>query len=528
MPESSDRGNISHFPRTRGKSRSEATPLPYPDALGTLFERVALAVAVLDANGRVRRLNAAFEDLFQVRTAELVGRDLDEMIVPEEERAAAQELQERACAGIEARAKTRRKSRDGSIHDVEIHLIPYLVDGEPGGIFATYHDVSEQRTLEEQLRQAQKMEAIGQLAGGIAHDFNNLLTAIVGYSEILELTLAGNVGLQQNALEIRKAGERAGRLTQRLLAFSRKQGLEPTKLHLNTVVLELEKTLLRLIGEHIRIHSVLDPALGIVWADRGQLEQVVINLVVNARDAMPEGGTLIIETSNTNLDGELANAYPTCRPGPFVQLSIRDTGCGIDPDIQSKIFDPFFTTKQEGEGTGLGLAGVYGIVTQNEGYIRVESVPGAGSTFDIGLPRIMDPGVGLMPADPSGLISFGRETILLVEDDAGVLQVTQDFLELAGYRVLPASGEAEALQQLENFPEGIDLLLTDVVLPCTNGPELARKLTALRPEMKVLYQSGYLDNEVLRQGGPEPGRGYLQKPVRQKIMTQKIREILDS
>jgi PAS domain S-box-containing protein len=494
--------------------------------LEVLFQKLSVPLLALDEAGRVEACNRAFERLFRFQESELAGKDPDEILVPPKRRGEVRQWRRRAALGQEIRRAVQLRAGDGRLVDVELHLIPRRRDSEVHGFFALYHDLTRLRELEEKLRQAEKMEAIGHLTGGIAHDFNNLLTAILGYAEMLELALHDKPAFKKNAHEIRKAAERAGQLTNRLLAFSRKQDVSPSFLHLNSVILEIEGMLRRVLGEKVRIETRLDVELGLVWIDRVQLEQVILNLVVNARDAMPEGGELTLETRSFELDDREAEAYPACVPGRYMALRVRDTGCGMDEPTRRRIFEPYFTTKGSGRGTGLGLASVYGIVTQNGGFVRVESEPGKGTLFEVALPRAQSAQVELA-IDASGKIEYGRETILVVEDDPLVREVTRDYLRMSGYRVLEASSEAEALEQIRDYHEPIHLLVTDVVMPDTSGPELARKLTRLRPEMKVLYQSGYADNEVLRQGGPEPGWGYLQKPVRQKLMTQKVREILD-
>ena len=496
------------------------------EALEFLFDDISLPILALDIYGRVEKCNFAFERFFRFSTEDLRGRDANERIVTTENLAEVQDWTERARRGEEIRASTRCRSKNGKTFEIDLHLLPHRIGGEVRGVWAVFHDVSAARRLEEELRQARKMEVLGQLTGGIAHDFNNLLTVIIGYSEMLEITLEPG-DLQRHAHEIRRAAERAGDLTMKLLAFGRKQDLKPANLQLNALILELQRMLQRMIGEKIHIATNLDLDLGLVHIDRVQLEQVIINLVVNSRDAMPGGGQLVIETGWAEMSEEDLEDLPSAQPGEFVLFRVRDDGCGMDDDTQTRMFDPFFTTKAAGKGTGLGLSSVYGVVSQNGGYIRVESEVGRGTTIEIGLPRISENAVPFA-MDPSGRIAVGHETILVVEDDARVRRVTRDYLELSGYEVLEASSEGEALRHSEDHSGPIHLLLTDVVLPGTNGPELARKLTDLRPEMKVLFQSGYNEDEVIRQGGSGGQWGYLQKPVRQKVMTQKVRQILDS
>jgi PAS domain S-box-containing protein len=395
-----------------------------------------------------------------------------------------------------------------------------------GGLYVYFRDITRRKQLEEQLLQSQKMEAVGRLAGGIAHDFNNLLTTINGYSELTLRQLAPGDPLHNNVEEIRKAASRAASLTSQLLAFSRRQVLQPKVLDLNAVVSDTGKMLRRLIGEDIELVTILDSEAGRVKADPHQIEQVLMNLAVNARDAMPDGGQLIIETMNVELDEEYAGQHISIRPGPYVMLAVSDTGDGMDEETQSRIFEPFFTTKERGRGTGLGLSTVYGIVKQSDGYVWVYSEPGRGTTFKIYLPRVEEEIEAIEPsAAPTDLL-WGTETILLVEDEEGVRKITREALELNGYRVLEAAGGAEA-QVICKLHEGrIDLMVTDMIMPQMSGRELAERLASLRPEMKVLYISGYTENAVLQQG-LEAGMAFLQKPFTLEALTQKVREVLD-
>ena len=385
---------------------------------------------------------------------------------------------------------------------------------------------AETKRLEQQLRQAQKMEAVGRLAGGVAHDFNNLLTIISGYSDLL-LDDPGTLDPQRGyANEIRNASGRAASLTRQLLAFSRQQVLAPRVLDLNAVVTNIEKMLKRLIGEDIELVTVLGESLWPIKADPGQLEQVLLNLVVNARDAMPKGGVLTIETANVQIDSTSAQAHFPLTPGPYVLLTFSDTGIGMDAETQARIFEPFFTTKEKGKGTGLGLAMVYGIVKQSGGYIWVSSEVGKGTTFKIYLPRTeeetAEPGTGR-----SGLeAQQGRETLLLVEDEEAVRALARNVLRKKGYTVLEAGHGEEALKLSEQYLGQIDLLVTDVVMPQMSGFELARRLANSRPQIKVLYISGYADNAVWREGGLEPGGAFLQKPFSPEALAGKVREVL--
>jgi signal transduction histidine kinase/ActR/RegA family two-component response regulator len=378
-----------------------------------------------------------------------------------------------------------------------------------------------------QLEQAQKMDAIGRLAGGVAHDFNNLLTVILGRTDILLHPLPPGDPMRRGIELIQRTAGRAANLTRQLLAFSRKQVLEPVVLDLSAVATDMKDMLGRLIGEDIALLTMPTPGLGRVKADRGQVEQVVMNLAVNARDAMPQGGRLILETANVDLDDEYVRRHVGARPGPHVMLAVADTGAGISHEIQSQIFEPFFTTKEPGKGTGLGLATVYGIVKQSGGYIEVDSEPGRGTTFRIYLPRLdaepapVDRSVG--PAAAAG----GTETILLVEDEEGVRELARDILRASGYTVLEARNGAEALLLCERHQGPLDMLFTDVVMPRMSGRELAERLAPLRPDLSVLYMSGYTDDAVIRHGVLAAGTAFLQKPFTPAGLVLRVRETLD-
>ncbi len=383
-------------------------------------------------------------------------------------------------------------------------------------------DVTEQRTTETQLRQALKMEAVGQLAGGVAHDFNNLLGVIIGYSEILTERLEATHPLRNHAEQIKNAGNRAASLTRQLLAFSRQQVLQPKVIDLNSVVAEMGKMLRRLIREDIELTTVQDPALGQVKADPGQIEQVIMNLAVNARDAMPHGGKLTIETTNSKLDDADVKQRPYVRPGRFVLVTVSDTGVGMNAETQARIFEPFFTTKEVGKGTGLGLATVYGIVKQSDGFIWVYSEVGKGTTFKIYLPRV-DQLVEATEASREQSVPGGSETILLVEDAEPLRKLAREILQSSGYTVLDTGHSAEALQIADLHKGLIHLLLTDVVMPGMGGRQLAECLTRLCPQIKVLYMSGYTD---VHRGMLDPDGVLLEKPFTRAALTGKVREVL--
>ena len=378
-----------------------------------------------------------------------------------------------------------------------------------------------------QLEQAQKMDAIGRLAGGVAHDFNNLLTVILGRTDILLHPLKPDDPMRRGVELIQRTAGRAADLTRQLLAFSRKQVLEPVVLDLSAVSIDMKDMLGRLIGEDIALLTTPTANLGRVKADRGQVEQVIMNLAVNARDAMPQGGRLILETANVDLDEEYVRRHVGARPGPHVMLAVADTGSGIPREIQAQIFEPFFTTKEQGKGTGLGLATVYGIVKQSGGYIEVDSEPGRGTTFRIYLPRL-DAAAATVDRNPRPVAAAGgTETILLVEDEEGVRELARDILRASGYTVLEARNGAEALLLCERHQGPLDLLLTDVVMPRMSGRELAERLGPLRPDLSVLYMSGYTDDAVIRHGVLGAGTAFLQKPFTPAALAHRVRETLD-
>jgi len=420
------------------------------------------------------------------------------------------------------------KRKDGAHITVQCSGRP--VKDENGAIayFELFaEDVTQRRILERQLRMASKMEAIGRLSGGIAHDFNNLLGVIIGYSQVLKGSLGQSNPLYEHAEEVEKAGRRAASLTRQLLAFSRQQVLEPTILNLNTLVADTEKMLHRLIGEDIVLSASFDEGLGRVKADPGQVEQIIMNLVVNARDAMPQGGKLTIATSNAEMDAIFVRDHPGSKIGSYVMLTVADTGCGIDAETQAHIFEPFFTTKERGKGTGLGLSTVYGVVKQSGGYVWVDSEPGKGASFKIYLPRFEEAVNAPAASAASPEATRGTETVLLVEDSEPLRKLAHRFLENNGYRVVAAANGEEALQTAVQERDPIQLLLTDVVMPGMNGRVLASHLVLRQPGMKVLYMSGYTDSFISGHGVLEPGTYLLHKPFTEETLMRKVREVLD-
>jgi two-component system, cell cycle sensor histidine kinase and response regulator CckA len=400
--------------------------------------------------------------------------------------------------------------------------------GLPVEVFGAWLDITERKELEQQFHQAQKMEAVGRLAGGVAHDFNNLLTAILGSADLVLERLPAGVPDRDEIEEVRKAALRAADLTRQLLAFSRQQVIAPTVLNPNQIVANMEKLLHRLLGEDVELRSVLAADLAAVKADPSQLEQVVLNLAVNARDAMPNGGKLTIETQNVELDAAYVRGHLSAQPGPYVMLAVSDTGVGMDAATQARIFEPFFTTKAQGKGTGLGLATVYGIVKQSGGWIWVYSEPGQGTSFKVYLPRVAEAAAPAPTSQAPPVSVRGSETVLLVEDEEMIRNLVWKVLKANGYTVLVAGNGRDAEHVAGRHEGPIHLIVTDVVMPGMNGREVAQRLAAARAGIKVLYLSGYTDDAIVHHGVLEPGVAFLQKPFTPAVLGRKVREVLDS
>ena len=419
------------------------------------------------------------------------------------------------------------RRKDGSPITVRLSGRAVTGTGEPEEVLEIIaEDVTERRVLEDQFRQAQKMEAVGRLAGGVAHDFNNLLMVIGGYTEVLLEQLEPASAMYQKALAVQQAADRATTLTRQLLAFSRKQLLELKVVDVNAIVSDMERLLRPLIGENIELTTKLAAGLGRTRADAGQLEQVIMNLVVNAKDAMPDGGKITIQTANVTLDGALRREHTFIHPGPYVVISVTDTGLGMDKETQSRIFEPFFTTKEKGKGTGLGLSTVYGIVKQSGGYVFAQSEVGQGTTFRIYLPQVEDAADISGPAKTASAETGGSETVLLVEDEESVRQLVRETLESKGYTVMEAENGEVGLKIADAHNGPIHMMITDVVMPGMSGRELAKRLMQVRPETKVLYLSGYTEDAIVHQGVLETGTAFLQKPFTLQTLSRKVREVL--
>jgi PAS domain S-box-containing protein len=511
----------------RGRRQTEAALRASEASYATLVEKAPLGIYRSTPAGRFLSANPALARILGYGSVDEVlalNMTRDVYADPDERRRLIEQdtYTERVYDELEA----TWKKKDGTPIRVQLSVRASRdATGQVEYYEAFVRDITSQRQLEAQLAQAQKMEAIGRLAGGVAHDFNNLLTVILSYSDLLLEDLPKDAGSRDDIEQIRKAAQGASELTRQLLAFSRQQVLQPKIVDLNAAITGIEKLLARVLREDIQLRCTLAPDTGTVKVDPGQLEQVIMNLAVNARDAMPNGGRLTIETGNVDLDQTYVRAHPVAAPGRYVMLAVTDTGVGIDTATQARIFEPFFTTKDAGKGTGLGLATVQGIVQQSGGFIWLYSEPNHGTCFKVYLPRVDAPVSKAEEAAAEGL--RGTETVLVVEDMAAVRAVTCEMLKRYGFTVHDAADGATALHLAASLGAPIDLLLTDVVMPDINGRDLATRFQQLRPHMKVLFMSGYTDDAVVRHGILEEGIAYLQKPFTPTSLVWKVREVLD-
>src|SRR5579872_1558385 len=493
----------------------------------SLFESAAYGIYRANLEGKFLDVNPALIAMLGYGSAsEVLELNAQQVFVEPAE--LDRRMRELRNAGRLGNAEVRWKRKDGKIITVRLSGRLVKTSQEPIEILEVIaEDVTEQRVLENQFRQAQKMEAVGRLAGGVAHDFNNLLMVIGGYTEVLLENTGKGSSMYSKVEAIHQATERAASLTRQLLAFSRKQLLELKVVDVNRIVADMERLLQPLIGERIELQTKLAADLGRTRADAGQIEQVIMNLVVNSKDAMPEGGKITIQTANVTLSSDdVRREHSYFQPGSYVMLSVHDNGVGMDKETQARIFEPFFTTKEKGKGTGLGLSTVYGIIKQSGGYVLAQSEPGQGTTFRIYLPRVEE------AAEPMGTIKTtlpengGSETVLLVEDEESVRQLVRETLEAKGYKVIEAEDGEVAMQKLNELHEHLDMLITDVVMPGMSGRELAARLSATHPHTRVLYLSGYTEDAIVHEGVLEPGTAFLQKPFTLQMLSRKVREVL--
>jgi PAS domain S-box-containing protein len=519
-----DGSNLSISVDLSEQKRVEAALRQTEDRYRRIVETTNEGVWIVDAEGALTFVNGRMAKMLGEEVGAMVGRPIKDFVYPESHP---------QLSGMLERA-------DGDAGQVEIRFVKRdggdlwgLVDATrlpstgSDAVLGMLVDVTQRRRLEDQLRQAQKMEAIGNLSGGIAHDFNNILSVIISYTSLMLSDLTPGDPMRTDLEEVKRASERASDLTRQLLAFGRQQVLQPRELDLNQILVGMEKMLRRVLREDTELSLLTSHTLGTAYADAGQVEQVVMNLVVNARDAMPEGGKITIETSNVDLDEAYAAAHHDVTPGSYVMLAITDTGTGMNKNTLGRIFDPFFTTKEQGKGTGLGLSMVFGIVKQSKGHIWVYSELEKGTTFKIYLPRVEGSGIDELVELPPPTTLRGTETILLVEDDEQVRAISRAILRRQGYNVIEAQNGGEALLTCEKYTAKIHLLITDVVMPRMSGRELAERLRPLRPGMKVLYVSGYTENSVVHHGVLESDVAFLHKPITPGALARKVREVLD-
>src|SRR6476469_4433712 len=521
-------GNVRHAIDLYRKERQREKTEDTLRKLWRAVEQSADLVMITDRKGVIEYVNPAFEAVSGYTPGELMGQTPRVLKSGQQNAELYKEMWQTILAGNVFRCTMVNRKKNGDVFVAEKTVTP-LRDAESRitHCISNDRDITDRRRLEDQLQQAQKMDAIGRLAGGVAHDFNNLLMVISSYAELMLDTLAPQHPLRRNVDEIQKASRSAADLTRQLLAFGRKQMQSLQVLDLNQIIEDINKMLPRLIGEDIELVFVPGEELGKVKADPVQIEQILMNLAANARDAMPKGGRLVIETASLRLEDAYVQEHSMVPPGPYVLLTVTDSGSGIAPEHLSHIFEPFYTTKEEGKGTGLGLATVYGIVKQNSGFIWVYSEPGLGTTFKIYLPQARQAKLALQPPLPVEGCPRGCETLLLAEDEDAVRQSTREFLSLSGYIVLEAKNGPEALALARAYNGVIDLMITDVVMPQMGGARLAAELASDRPDMRVLFVSGYAETTFQHHGAIDVTTRFLQKPFSLKTLARKIREILD-
>jgi len=511
-----------HEEREQAVAALQASEVQYR----SMFESTPYPMWVFDLEThRVLAVNGAAIEHYGYSREEFLDLRIEDLRLPEDVPALHRHL-ETMPSDYHAAGTWRHRRKDGGLIDVETsgHEITFAGRRAEQVVI---NDVTERKRLEEQFRQAQKMEAVGRLAAGVAHDFNNLLTAILGTTDLMLEDLSPDDPDREGLHDIRSASERAAVLTRQLLTFSRQQVVSPQVLRLNDLVLELEKLLRRLLGEDVTIRVAVAPDCGGVKADPGQLEQVIVNLAVNARDAMPNGGRLTLETKNVDLDADYPTDRITIPAGRYVMLAVTDSGTGMDPETKARIFEPFFTTKPVGKGTGLGLATVWGAVKQSGGYIWLYSEVGQGTSFKIYLPRVdaMEPQAA---AEEAAVALDGSETVLVAEDEDAVRQIIEKALQARGYQVIVARGGSDALALAGRHNGQIDLLVTDVVMPDMNGRELSQRLTHVRPTLRTLYLSGYTDDAILHHGVLQEGVAFLQKPFSLGALARKVRDVIEA
>jgi PAS domain S-box-containing protein len=509
------------------RKRAESAARQCEGRFDDLFENAKDILFTLDLEGRITSLNKSAEEVMGWSRSEALQRNIKSLVAPEHFGLCGQMMRRILNEEPLQHFEISMLRKDGRRALLEASARLIRSNGKKEGVQGIARDVTERRQLENMVRQSQKLEAIGRLSGGLAHDFNNLLCVISGHAEMLSERLKPASTALKSVNQIKKATDSAASLTRQLLAFGRKQVFHPQTLDLNAIVVESEKLLGRLIGEHIEFFTALDPTLGKVLVDPVQIEQVLVNLILNARDAMPKGGKLTIETSNIDLEEENESKSSLIPAGNYVMFAITDTGCGMDDETQSRIFEPFYTTKELGKGTGLGLATVYGIVKQSGGFIWVYSEHGRGTTFKVYLPRVENSVTALRPSDRHVDACKGTETVLLVEDAEPLRALIREFLKLGGYTVLEAENGKEAIRIAGAFGGPIHLLLTDVVMPRMGGQQLAGQLMSIRPATKVLYMSGYPNEGIAHSGILSAGVVLLEKPFTREILTRRVRQVLD-